>query len=40
VKQEKQEQKHNTYEIRIQQDFIAKDKQNKTLTKKCTQNWC
>jgi uncharacterized protein (DUF927 family) len=41
VKQEKQEQNLDcdTYEIRIQKNFIAKDKQNKALRKKRTQNW-
>lgn len=39
MQQEKQEQKHDTYEIRIQRDFIAKDKQNKALREKRTQSW-
>jgi hypothetical protein len=35
MKQKKQEQKHDTYEIKIQQDFIAKNKQkyNKVMTR-------
>jgi len=40
VKQKIQEQEHNTWKIKIQQDFIVrkKQKQNTVMTRKCTQN--
>jgi hypothetical protein len=40
MKQEKQKQKHDMCEIKIQQIFIANNKQKKTMIKKCTQKWC
>jgi hypothetical protein len=36
MKQEKQ--KHDMCKTKIQQDFIAKNKQNKNMTRKCTQD--
>jgi hypothetical protein len=40
VKQKIQEQEHNPWKKKIQQDFIVrkKQKQNKVMTRKCTQN--
>jgi hypothetical protein len=40
MKQEKQDQEHDMCEIRIQQYFIAKKKQNEVMTTNCTQNEC
>ncbi len=34
----KQKQKHDTCKTKIQQDFVAKEKQNKVITRKHTQN--
>jgi hypothetical protein len=34
MKQEKQDQEHDMCEIKIQQDFILKKKQNKAMKKK------
>jgi hypothetical protein len=36
----KQKQKHDMCKRRIQQDFIAKNKQNKAMIRKHTQKWC
>jgi hypothetical protein len=40
MKQEKQKKKkkHNKCKIKAQQDLIVKKKQNKVITRKCTQN--
>jgi hypothetical protein len=36
MEQEKQDQEHDMCEIRIQQYFITKKKQNEDMTRKCT----
>jgi len=38
MKQEKQDHEHDKCEIKLEQYFIVKKKQNKIMTRKCTQN--